>query len=490
MSLAPHRRRVSCGLLGNVGVMGHGFLGCPGPAFGLSSPFCFSALSISCAAASPSQLFSTLRAGHRSLCCGVRLALQRRYRTCVSGSGVLQQTFCDSQSHRRLEASYRPFASQPLCSPFPVLHGNFGFCPPIALPRQLDGFFSSTGCLPPSPCPSGLSEVSAFLRGCRSFSIQSPVFWAFFGSSSLHPGHGSGLLYYASVWVQDPPLPGRLARPRILVPGDHAGEGLSALALRSVGYSRQSFQEYPHSISTVGLSRHDAAVEPFDGFSDTGSCAEGTLSRYRIRVLTAAAARSLALPSEGHVFSLDGGSRLQALCAFLPAPRADCGASSPRGRADFLGRLLPPGSSVVVRCCSSGGRGSSGPSTSISHIVHRRLGHRLGCIPRLGTPIRLVVSELYSLFDQPPGASGDLPGSGWFQSAPSSPVRGSIHRQYHCFVLPTEGRGDTVVHPQLSSSGDPPVLRGQSICLLPQFIPGKLNVLADALSRSSQVLGS
>ena len=248
MSLSPHSWRVSCGSLGNMGSLGRGLLGSPGPSFGLSSPFCFSASSICCAASS-SQLLSRLRARHRSFCCGVRLACQRRYRTCVSGSRVLQQAFCDSQGYRRLETSYRSFQSQPLYSPLPVPHGNFGFCPPIAPPWQLDGIVRSPGCLPPCPCPSGLSEVPSVLRWCQGFSVQSPVFWTFFGSSSLHPGHGSGLLYYASVRVQDPSLLGRLACPQILVPGDHAGEGLSTLAMRSVGYTRQPFQEYPHSVS-------------------------------------------------------------------------------------------------------------------------------------------------------------------------------------------------------------------------------------------------
>ena len=99
MSLAPHSWRVSCGSLGNVGGLGRRLLGCPGPSFGLSSPFCFSASSICCAASS-SQLLSRLHVGHRSFCCGVRLTRQRHYQTCISGSGVLQQALCNPQGWR------------------------------------------------------------------------------------------------------------------------------------------------------------------------------------------------------------------------------------------------------------------------------------------------------------------------------------------------------------------------------------------------------
>ena len=116
---------------------------------------------------------------------------------------------------------------------------------------------------------------------------------------------------------------------------------------------------------------------------------------------------------------------------------------------------------MVVRRCSPGSRSSSRPSTSGSHIVHRRIGHQLECFPRLRTSLGLVVSELLSLFARPPRASSDLPGSGWFQSAPSSAIRGSVHGQHHRFVVPSERGRDSFVYPQFRSSGDSPVLRGQ-----------------------------
>ena len=271
MSLASRSWRLSSGLLGHMGVLGRGRLGHPSPSVGLSSPICFSASSICCAASS-SQLLCQLRRGPCSFCRGVRPTRQGRHRTCVLGSGLLQPAFRDSQGYGRLEASYRSLPSQPLHSPLPVPHGNFGFRPPVAPPWRLDGIIRSTGCLPPGPCPSGLSKVSQVLRWSRGFSVQGSLLWSFFGASGLHAGHGSSLFLYAPVRIPDPSLPRRLAGSGILLSGDHTGEGLSSMVMQSVGYSGQSSKEYPHSFSAPGLSRHDSPVLPFTGFSFSGSC--------------------------------------------------------------------------------------------------------------------------------------------------------------------------------------------------------------------------
>ena len=220
---------MTCGLLGNLGVLGRGPLGCAGAAFGVPSSLCFPATFITCAA-SPPQLLPHLRSGVISLCCGARLTVQGCHQTAVSRTGILQPVVCDSGRHGRLAPCNRSFAPQLLCLPIPVPYGNFGVCPSISAPQRLDGFYRLTRHLPPSPCPSGFAEVSALLRGFESFPVQGPLFWAFFGAASVHPGHCSSLLHYASVWFQDPPLPGRLARTRILITGDLAGEGLPLMA--------------------------------------------------------------------------------------------------------------------------------------------------------------------------------------------------------------------------------------------------------------------
>ena len=101
-----------------------------------------------------------------------------------------------------------------------------------------------------------------------------------------------------------------------------------------------------------------------------------------------------------------------------------------------------------------------------------------------------MVSPVFKLFDQPSRTFGSfLCGSGLSPFAPG-PSCGSVLGHLHRFDLPQETRGYSFVHLERSCSGASLALRGSFFRLLPQFISGHLNVLADSLSRRSQVLGS
>ena len=65
-----------------------------------------------------------------------------------------------------------------------------------------------------------------------------------------------------------------------------------------------------------------------------------------------------------------------------------------------------------------------------------------------------------------------------------------VHGQHLGSSLPPQGRGYPLGYPQFHGSIHPSPLRTQRCSSAPQFLPGKLNVLADSLSRGSQVLGS
>ena len=146
---------------------------------------------------------------------------------------------------------------------------------------------------------------------------------------------------------------------------------------------------------------------------------------------------------------------------------------------------------MVVRRCPLQSRGSARPSPSVSHSVHGRPGHRLGCVAQIRTSFGLVVSDLLSIFDQPPRASSDLPGSGWIFSQLLRHQSVALFTDNTTVLAYLRKEGGT--RSSTLNSVAQAILRfceHHSIRLLPQFIPRKMNVLADALSRSPHILGS
>ena len=92
--------------------------------------------------------------------------------------------------------------------------------------------------------------------------------------------------------------------------------------------------------------------------------------------------------------------------------------------------------------------------------VYRRLRFRLGCLPQRRPLVRLVVSELFSVFNQPPGAPcGALRGSGVSSSA-SRTVCQPFCGQHHRSGLSPESGRHSLVPVELGGSGHFASLRG------------------------------
>ena len=316
---------------------------------------------------------------------------------------------------------------------------------------------------------SEVFQLKALCFGLSSAPQSLPGLWL--RSPPLCIGLGSGS---SAAWTTGSSSDPRSRRSR--------GEGLPSLALRPVEYSGQPLQEYPHTVSADRLSQHGTPVKPFEGFPDTSSCPVSARARLRIWVLSAAAAGSLAFSSGGHVISLHDFPRLQAPHAVPPTPLAGCGSSSFRD--------------VLISWDGFGG----GPSPLIWRwgFLSTFLIRTSSCIRTPRTPGGVPLSALntclacapsfYSLFDKPPETSGYLLRGRWFPSASSSSVSGSFHDNSTALsYLRKEGRMRSTTLNSVAQA----ILclcEANSIRLLPQFIPGKLNVLPDAL-RSSFVCG-
>ena len=342
MYLALQGRGLFSGVLEGLGVSRSRTLGHTGSSGRLHSPFPLSYSSV-IYADPPSELLPFLHPRVSSRCCSEGFTSQRCHRTSVSWPRFLQSPFCHPKGHWQLEASYRSVLPQSFYSAVSLPHGDGPVSAPIHQIWRLDDFSRPSGRLPPGRCPPGVSEVSAFLSRRQGLSISGSVLWSVIRTSSLHSCHGPGLLHHASFWVPDPSLFRRLFGPWILPSGDHSGEGLPSNSLFRARDSRQSSQELFHTFSAPGLSGDDSAVLSFEGYSNSGPSAEGSLSHRRILVLTQAAAQSLAIPPWGNVLSLYSHSGLSAPDAVAPASSSGV---SPSGVSDRMSLGTTPAGGI------------------------------------------------------------------------------------------------------------------------------------------------
>ena len=135
------------------------------------------------------------------------------------------------------------------------------------------------------------------------------------------------------------------------------------------------------------------------------------------------------------------------------------GSSSVRRGCGVLGRLLPPGSSVVVRRFSSPSGSAPQGGSPRPALVHRHLGHRLGCLSRRRPSLWLVVSPLLPLFYQPPGAFGGFVCGSRVSSICVWPCGGGVLLQHHDPGVPQETGWHSIFHSQCGGSDGSSPLR-------------------------------
>ena len=159
------------------------------------------------------------------------------------------------------------------------------------------------------------------------------------------------------------------------------------------------------------------------------------------------------------------------------------------GRADLLERLLPPGSSVVVRCQPSRGRSVPRAAPTEAASLHRRFGRGLGCVTIRRSPVRLVVSRCFNVFDQPLQTPGCVVGNSWLPPSLSGHLVSLFTNNTTTLSYLRKEGGTRSSTPNAVAQAILHLCEDNGVRLLPQFVPGRLNVLADSLSRGSQVQG-
>ena len=286
MSLIAQGREVVNFPVGGLGVLGRRTLGCAGSEGGVFATFCLSSSSFTYTGP-PSELLPHFHQGVGSFCGGSGSTEQGCHRTGIIGAWLLQPFICYSEGHRWLEACYRSLSPQPLCPTVLISYGDIPVGPPILAPRGLDGFYRPPGRIPSGPCPSGLSQVSPVLYWPSDVPVSGSLLWFVIRSAGFYAYHGPNLLDNAPLWIQNFMFSRRLARPRILSPGDCVGERLFTVTLlRSRSYG-QPLQEFSHAYSDHRLSGSDPSINTFEGFPDTDQDPESSLSGRRLHILSA-----------------------------------------------------------------------------------------------------------------------------------------------------------------------------------------------------------
>ena len=304
-----------------------------------------------------------------------------------------------------------------------------------------------------------LLALPEVLRGGCGVSVLGPVLRPLFGPSGVHPRHGFCLVNYASPRISSSSLPRRLASPGLHLPGTSTSEGLPPLAVSSPRHYSQSFEELFGPDSDSGLSRDDARDFSFEGFPDPQKDSEVLSPSAGLLIRPPPSCVGLEESSRHDVLHVSHSSRFSSPHEVSPAS-PQCSRSSPARRGSrFLGRWLPQGSSVMVRRLPSVSRSSPrrGPPRPLSLL--QRFGPRLGRCFRRPPPLRLVVSPLLALFDQPARAIGHPLRDSGFSASPPGSVCSRVFRQLHGFGLPPEAGGHSLIFPECGGSGTASPLR-------------------------------
>ena len=251
----------------------------------------------------------------------------------------------------------------------------------------------------------------------------------------------------------------------------------------------QPLQEFTPSNSNNRLSRDVPSLFTFEGFPHPDQDSEGTVSRVRVHLLSRASSSTLEVPLGGHVIPDSPHSGRAPLDAIPPNASVAGPQTSDRAQisrdnschrdllwwsdaSHLVGGVpldLPHPCLLLFTDASDTGWGAalgsdhlSGlwtPEMSLSSINLREL---LAILYAICSFLHLLRGQSVSLFTDNTSALAYLRKQGCTKSA-------TLHSMAQTIL-------------RLCETND--------VLLLPQFVPGKLNVLADSFSRDSQVLGS
>ena len=197
-------------------------------------------------------------------------------------SQLLQQPVCGLEDLGVMATGHRPVSPQSLHGRFALPHGDHPVCSSVCPAGGLAGLHRSSGGVSSGSCASGISLLPALCGSWPHLPIQSVVLRSVHGPAGLHSGYGSCVRYSSFFGYPYASLPGRLARPGLILGGSPPGSRGCLVPLSRVGDRDQPGEVQLLSVSGGTVSRGGHRCKDFYGFSIARSRLQAAVNLRRI----------------------------------------------------------------------------------------------------------------------------------------------------------------------------------------------------------------
>ena len=293
-------------------------------------------------------LFPVVHQG-KSLGEGVhRSSPQGSHRTGSSDSRLLQSPIRGPEGLRVLETHHRPVYPEHVHSVTTLPYGDSSIRPTLHSPRRLDDLIGSSGRLPLSSNPPGITSVSSLHYERSPVPVQGTMLQADNCPSGLYKAHGSNIRHSPSLRYQDPPVSRRLVDSSRIQDHLYSSEGQAPASVRGAGTTSESQKVITGPISGHDLSRNADSVSSVHCKTNRDKSSEPPQDNRGVSLIPKPPSSSLAT-SSGPPFvpypSSEGG---EAKNAITPASSQVQVELSRRLPSHSLGSSVPGGSPMVV----------------------------------------------------------------------------------------------------------------------------------------------
>ena len=402
-------------------------------------------------------LFPVVHQG-KSLGEGVhRSSPQGSHRTGSSDSRLLQSPIRGPEGLRVLATHHRPVYPEHVHSVATLPYGDSSVRPTLHSPRRLDNLIGSSGRLPSSSNPPGITSVSSLHYGRSPVPVQGTMLRANNCPSGLYKAHGPNIRHSPSLRYQDPPISRRLVDSSRIQDHLYSSEGQAPVSVRGAGTTSESQKVITGPISGHDLSRNADSVSSVHCKTNRDKSREPPRDNRGVSLVPKPPSCSLAT-SSGPPF-VPSGERGEAKNAIIPASPQVQVELSRRLPSHSLGSSVPGGSPMVVLGDPTTAGSRSFLTSAGLELLLRCFRRRLGCNNGGTTSVRSVDSKPKANVHQPQRDDGSTERPLGVQPVPQRQDDRPVLRQCHNSRVSQAIERNKVQGPIPQSERDPPVGR-------------------------------